>query len=148
MKFKLVTIFVLFLLITFNLYSINNKFDLYTQSKVQLSSLKGDINYLGRLSLWRLLVQNNDWDNAATLESELNYNQVENYKLSYQPKQLHNKLSQLKSQGLKTVDDYIQLAKIQSLLGQSLQVVDSIQKAHKIDPIRSDIERLFYQIKY
>jgi hypothetical protein len=92
------------------------------------------------------LVQNNDWDNATTLESKLNTTQVENYKLSYQPQQLQIKLSQLNDQEIKTADDYLKLAQIQSILGLSSQAVESIKKAHQLDPIRSDIDRLFYQI--
>lgn len=146
MKFKLSIIFILFSLVTINLYSLKTNPDLYTQSKIQLSNLKGSTNYLGRLNFWSLLVQNNDWDNAATLESKINPTQVENFKLSYQPQQLQNKLSQLNNQELKTADDYLQLAKIQSFLGQSSQSIESIKKAHQLDPIRSDIDRLFYQI--
>lgn len=146
MKFKLSIIIILFLLVTLNFYSLNTNSDPYTQSKIQLSSLKGSTNYVGRLNFWRLLVQNNDWDNAATLESKLNPNQVENYKLSYQPQQLLAKLSQLTNQEIKNADDYVQLAKVQSLLGQSSQAIESIKKAHQLDPIRSDIDRLFYQI--
>ena len=146
MKVKVSIIIILFLLITLNFYSLNTNSDPYTQSKIQLSSLKGSTNYVGRLNFWRLLVQNNDWDNAATLESKLNPTQVEDYKLSYQPQQLQAKLSQLNNLEIKTADDYIQLAKIQSLLGQSSQAIESIKKAHQLDPIRSDIDRLFYQI--
>ena len=146
MKVKVSIIIILFLLITLNFYSLNTNSDPYTQSKIQLSSLKGSTNYVGRLNFWRLLVQNNDWDNAATLESKLNPNQVENYKLSYQPQQLLVKLSQLTNLETKNADDYVQLAKVQSLLGQSSQAIESIKKAHQLDPIRSDIDRLFYQI--
>ena len=101
---------------------------------------------MGRLHLWRLLVQNNDWDNAATLESKLNPNQVKDYKLSYQPQLLLDKLILLSGLDNKTADDYLQLAKIQSILGYSSQAIDSVKKAHQLDPIRSDIERLYYQV--
>lgn len=120
--------------------------DIYTVSKTQLSSLKGSTSYLGRLNLWRLLVQNNDWDNAALLESELNQDQVKDYKLSYQPQLLLDKLISLSVIENKTADDYLQLAKIQTILGYSAQAIDSIKKAHLIDPIRSDIEKIYYQI--
>jgi len=146
MKFKLFIIFLLFVFINFNIYSNNSGFDSYTQSKIQLSSLKGSTSYSGRLKLWQLLVQNNDWNNAATLESKLNQNQVENYKYFYQPQQLQNRMTKINNQKDKTADDYLQLAKIQSILGLSSQVTESIKKAHQLDPIRSDVDRLFYQI--
>jgi hypothetical protein len=146
MKFKLIILVILLSLISINVYFSHKFPDTYTQLKIQLSSLKGSTNYLGRLNFWRLLVQNNDWDNAASLESKINPTQVENYKLSYQPQQLQTKLSQLNNQKIKTADDYLKLAQIQSLLGQSSQAIESIKKAHQLDPIRSDIDRLFYQI--
>ena len=146
MKFKLSIILILFSLIILNIYSLQTTPDLYTRFKIQLSSLKGSTNYLGRLGLWQLLVQNNDWDNAITLESKLNTTQVEKYKLAYLPQQLQTKLSQLNNQEIKTADDYLQLAQIQSILGMSSPAIESIKKAHQLDPIRSDIDRLFYQI--
>ncbi len=146
MKFKLSIIFILFFIVVLNLYSLYTNPDLYTRFKIQLSSLKGSTNYLGRLGLWQLLVQNNDWDNATTLESKLNSFQVEKYKLAYLPQQLQIKLSQFNNQEIKTADDYLQLAKIQSILGMSPEAIESIKKAHQLDPIRSDIDRLFYQI--
>ncbi len=146
MKYKLIIIVILLFLISVNLYSLRRTPDLYTRFKIQLSSLSGSTNYLGRLGLWQLLVQNNDWDNAATLESKLNRDQVERYKLAYLPQQLQIRLSQLNDQEIKTADDYLKLAQIQSILGMSSQAIESIKKAHQLDPIRSDIDRLFYQI--
>lgn len=146
MKNKIIILVTLLLLIIFNLYVSLKHPDIYTVSKSELSSLKGSTSYLGRLHLWRLLVQNNDWDNATTLESKLNPDQVKDYKLSYQPQLLLDKLILLSGLDNKTADDYLQLAKIQSILGYSSQAIDSVKKAHQLDPIRSDIERLFYQV--
>jgi len=145
-KTKIIVLIILCLFTVTNLYISLKNPDIYTTSKIQLSSLRGSKNYLGRLNFWRLLVQNNDWENAATLESNLNPDQVKNYKLSYQPQQLQEKLNLLTSYEVKTADDYLQIAKIQSILGNSNQAIDSIKKAHQLDPIRSDIDRLFYQI--
>lgn len=146
MKFKQLIILLLLSLISLNFYFSQKHPDKYTQAKANLSSLVGSTSYLGRLDFWHLLVQNGDWDNAATLESKLNPNQVKDYKLSYQPQLLLDKLILLSGLDNKTADDYLQLAKIQSILGYSSQAVESIKKAHQLDPIRSDIDRLFYQI--
>lgn len=146
MKFKIFIIFLFLTFIALNIYSIKFRLDPYTQSKIQLSKLKGSTSYLGRLKLWQLLVQNNDWNNAATLELGLNPKQVKDYKLLYLPENIQNKLSLLTNQETKTANDYLELAQIQSVLGMSSQAIDSIKKAHQLDPIRSDIDRLFYQI--
>ncbi len=145
-KNKIIILVTLLLLIIANLYVSLKHPDIYTVSKTQLSSLKGSTSYLGRLNLWRLLVQSNDWDSAALLESKLNSDQVKDYKLSHQPQLLLDKLILLSSQDNKTADDYLKLAQIQSILGMSSQAIESIKKAHQLDPIRSDIDRLFYQI--
>ena len=145
-KNKIIILVTLLLIIITNLYISLKHPDIYTVSKSELSSLKGSTSYLGRLHLWRLLVQNNDWDNATTLESKLNPDQVKDYKLSYQPQLLLDKLILLSGLDNKNSDDYLQLAKIQSILGYSSQAIDSVKKAHQLDPIRSDIERLYYQV--
>jgi cell shape-determining protein MreC len=147
MKIKLPIILILTLLIAFNFYSSYTSPDKYTQSKINFSSFIGSTSYLGRLVFWRLLVQNGDWDNAASLEKKLNQNQVADYKLNHQPEQLKKKITQSEINDQKNADDYIELARNQSLLGLNQQAIDSIKKAHQLDPIRSDIDKLFYSTK-
>ena len=146
MKFKLPIILLLLCLISINFYFSQKKPDKYTQSKTNLSSLVGSTSYLGRLDFWHLLVQNGDWVNAATLENKLNPDQVITYKLNHQPQELQKKIDQLDINNQKTADDYIELAKSQSLLGENNQAIESIKKAHQLDPVRPDVDRLFYQI--
>ena len=146
MKLKLPIIIILALIIGFNLYYSQKYPDKYTQSKSKLSSLVGSTSYLGRLDFWHLLVQNGDWSNAATLESKLNSDQVASYKLSYLPQEIQKRIDNLDINNQKTADDYIELSKSQSLLGLSDQAIDSIKKAHQLDPVRTDVDRLFYSI--
>ena len=146
MKSKLFIIIILLFLISFNFYFSQKHPDKYTQAKINFSSLVGSTSYLGRLDFWHLLVQNGDWSNAATLENKLNSDQVITYKLNHQPQELQKKIDQLNINDQKTADDYIQLAQAQSLLGQNYQAIESIKKAHQLDPIRPDIDRLFYLV--
>jgi hypothetical protein len=146
MKLKLPIILFLLSLISLNFYFFQKKPDKYTQAKSNLSSFVGSTSYLGRLDFWHLLVQNGDWSNAATLENKLNPDQVITYKLNHQPQELQKKIDQLDINNQKTADDYIELAKSQSLLGENDQAIDSIKKAHQLDPVRPDVDRLFYQI--
>ncbi len=146
MKLKLPIILILTLLIGLNFYFSQKSPDKYTQAKIKFSSLIGSTSYLGRLDFWRLLVQNGDWNNAIILEDKLNQNQVADYKLNHQPQELQKKIAQAETNNQKNADDYIQLAKNQSLLGLNQQAVDSIKKAHQLDPIRSDIDKLFYLV--
>ena len=135
------------ILIGINFYFSQTFPDKYTQAKINFSSLVGSTSYLGRLDFWHLLVQNNDWQNASLLESGLNQEQVIDYKLAHQPQELQKKIDQIETTSNKTADDYIKLAQAQTLLGLNSQAVESIKKAHQLDPIRSDIDRLFYSTK-
>ena len=146
MKSKILVILILISLLTTNFYFSQKNPDKYTQAKTNLSSLVGSTSYLGRLDFWHLLVQNGDWTNAATLENKLNPDQVITYKLNHQPQELQKKIDQLDINNQKTADDYIELAKSQSLLGENNQAIESIKKAHQLDPVRPDVDRLFYQI--
>ena len=147
MKSKIFVILLLLSLLSLNFYSSKIFPDKYTQSKTNLSNFIGSTSYLGRLDFWHLLVQNGDWSNAATIENKLNPEQVTTYKLNHQPQELQKKIDQLAINNQKTTDDYIELAKSQSLLGFNDQAIESIKKAHQLDPIRPDIDRLFYSTK-
>ena len=61
-------------------------------------------------------------------------------------KELLKKITQIEVDNQKTADEYGELAKSQSLLGLNNQAVESIKKAHQLDPVRPDVDRLFYQI--
>jgi len=146
MKFKLSIIIILSLFIGLNIYFSQKNPDKYTQAKINFSSLTGSTSYLGRLDFWHLLVQNGDWNNASFLEDKLNQNQITDYKLNHQPEQLQKKITQSEINDQKNADEYIKLARNQSLLGLNQQAVESIKKAHQLDPIRSDIDKLFYLV--
>lgn len=149
---KIKQIFCLFIIlfltatIGLNFFISFNHPDIFTQAKQQLFSLNQGDNYSGRLNLWRLLVQNNDWTNAAKLESKLNSSEISDYKFNYQPSELQKKVDNLNSKTDKSVEDYIELARIQLLLNQKQASLDSIQKARQLDPIRDDIDRLYYSL--
>jgi hypothetical protein len=146
MKLKLPIIIILLCIIAFNFYSFQKYPDKYTQAKINFSSFTGSTSYLGRIDFWHLLVQNGDWNNASFFENKLNQDQVADYKLNHQPEQIKKKINELEMNDEKTSDNYVQLAKNQSLLGQNQQAIDSIKKAHQLDLIRSDIDKLFYSI--
>ena len=146
MKSKLSIIIILSILIGLNFYISQSSPDKYTQAKIKYSSLIGSTSYLGRLDFWHLLVQNNDWENASLLEAGLNQDQVSSYKVAHQPQEIQKRITRLENNSDKNADDFIELAKSQTLLGLNDQAVNSIKKAHQLDLVRSDIDRLFYSI--
>jgi len=143
---KIIIIFILFFIIFLNFFVLNKNYDIFTQTKKQLFSLNKGDNYSGRLNLWRLLVQNNDWSNATKLESRLNDTEINDYKFKHQPSELQKKIDYLNQKNDKSIEEYIELARIQLLLGQKLESLESIKKARQLDPIRDDIDRLYYHL--
>jgi hypothetical protein len=133
-------------IIGLNFFVILTRSDIFTKAKKDLFSLNSGDSYSGRLNLWRLLVQNNDWVNAAKLEADLNQSEIGEYKFNYQPLELQKKAASLNLKTNKSVEDYIELARVQILLGQKQDSVESIKKARQIDPIRDDIDRLYYSL--
>ena len=146
LSIKIFIIFILISTISLNFFAINKFPDVFTQTKKQLFSLNTGESYIGRLNLWRLLVQNNDWVNAAKLESELNSSEISDYKFNYQPSELQKKADYLNSKATKSVEDYIELSRVQFLLNQKQNSLVSIQKARQLDPIRDDVNRLYYSL--
>ena len=144
--FKIFIIFILVFIISLNFFVLKNRPDIFTKAKQDLFSQNLGDSYSGRLNLWRLLVQNNDWINAAKLEPKLNQTEISDYKFNYQPSELQKKVDYLNSKTDKSVEDYIELSRVQLLLGQKQNSFESIKKARQLDPIRDDIGRLYYSL--
>jgi len=139
-------IFILISIISLNLFILIKNPDIFTKAKKELFSQSLGDSYSGRLNLWRLLVQNNDWVNAAKLENSLNETEISDYKFNYQPSELQKKIIFLNNKKDKSVEDYVELARNQLLLGQKQNSFESIKKARQLDPIRDDIDRLYYSL--
>ncbi len=146
LSIKIFIIFILILITSLNFFILNRRPDIFTKAKKDLFSQNLGDNYFGRLNLWRLLVQNNDWINAAKLESRLNETEINDYKFKYQPSELQKKIDFINNKTNKSVEDYVELARIQLLLGQKQNSFESIKKARQLDPIRDDIGRLYYSL--
>jgi len=143
---KILVVLFLIFIISLNFFVLNKNPDIFTQTKKQLFSLNQGDSYSGRLNLWRLLVQNNDWINAAKLEQKLNASEISDYKFNYQPSELQKKVDYLNSKSNKSTEDYIELSRVQFLLNQKQDSLASIQKARQLDPTRDDIDRLYYSL--
>lgn len=66
--------------------------------------------------------------------------------LKFSPSQSQKNLNQLLLKENKSVEDWLELAKIQSSLGQRQEALKSILEAKKMDPVRNDIEKLYFSI--
>lgn len=144
MKLKLSIILILLAFISINVYFSKTKPDPLTKLKLQYSSLDGSSKFLGQLNLWYWFANQNDWSNAVKFESNLD--QINLFKSNNQPQQLAQKITELQNKENKDAQDYLLLAKIQSSFGLNQEAVQSVIKAHQIDPIRPDLDQLFYSV--
>ena len=139
---KIGILLLLLSLLSLNVYSSLQKKDFLTEYKKQFFSLDGQSQFIGQLNLWSFFAIRDNWQQAALFESDLQ--QIEDFKKNNQPDQLYQLHNELQLKANKDAQDYLQLAKIQSTLGLKTQALDSIKKAHQLDPIRSDLDKLFY----
>jgi len=146
LSIKISIIFILVFVISLNFFVLKTRPDIFTKAKKDLFSQNQGDSYSGRLNLWRLLVQDNDWLNAAKLEPELNQSEIGDYKFNYQPSEIQKKIDYLNNKKDKLVEDYIELSRLQLLLGQKQSSLDSIKKARQLDPVRDDVDRLYYSL--
>lgn len=118
---------------------------LFTYHRLQFSLSAGD-RYFGRLQLWYLYARSGDWNQAIALESGLDPADITLYKSANYPPELKKRLNSLTVKTNKTPDDWIELVKIQIYLNKLSEASSSITQGHTLDPIRSDLEKIYYQI--
>ena len=145
-KFKFYVIGVLVLLIIFNLYSVIYRPNPVLSYQIQMSSLSAGDRYFGRLSLWYYYAKRDDWTNAHLLENRLDQVDISDYKNTHDPSELKKYLNELEIKPNKTAEDWLELAKVQNILGKTGEAVNSVAKALSLDPLRDDISRIYYQI--
>lgn len=123
------------ILIFFSFFSYFNQ-DIFSLSK-------GD-NYYYKLRRWYFYVGNLNWQKASSLESELNLNDIAYYKSKYAPQSIIKRLDDLYRQNDFTIDDYLEIAKLEALMDNNKSAYSAIEKAYKLDPLRTDIEKIYF----
>jgi hypothetical protein len=141
----LLTVFVLSLLL-FNVYTLFQSPSPQTKAKVYAASLSKGDQYFGRLSLWYIFAKAGDWDNAAKLETGLDQSDIVTFKKTHQPSELKKYINNLEIKSDKTVEDWLELARVQSILGKDQDALESLTQAKKLDPVRDDISSLYYKL--
>jgi hypothetical protein len=101
--------------------------------------------YFSRLSLWYTLAAKNEWDRADKLEVNLDPADTITYKATHRPAELKKYINNLTLKPNKSVEDWLELARIQSILGKGDDAYTSISTAKSLDPIRDDIGQIYYQ---
>ncbi len=142
---KIIIVLSLVFTVGINIYQLLFHRDPFTSVKAQSSYLNLGEKYQGRLNFWYLMAENGDWSSAAKIENTLDSNDINNYKSAYEPQELQKKLTNLNGKPNKTPDDWVELARIQSMIGNIVDAKKSLTEAFKLDPVRDDIQKLYYQ---
>lgn len=100
--------------------------------------------YVAKLNKWYSLALNNKWDEAGKLEKSIDPADVKWFKDKYKAENLKKRLNQLTVKTNKNADDWMEVAQIQSGLGDKDAEKQAIKTAHEMDPIRADIEKVYF----
>ena len=105
---------------------------------------RGDA-YFSKLQNWYSLAKSNNWSAADQLEKQLDPADVVAYKLTHYPPELKKFVNNLAVKPNKSVEDWLELARVDSILGKDQDSLTAITQAKTLDPIRDDITQLYYQ---
>lgn len=100
--------------------------------------------YVARLNKWYELALDNKWSTATKLEKKLDQADLKWFKDKYKTENLKKQLNELTVKTNKSADDWIRIAKIQSGLNDKNAEKQAVKIAHELDPIRSDIEKVYF----
>lgn len=143
-KGVLLTLIILIIGINFHFLFVSQ--NPYAVAKKLIYSLSAGDRYFGRLSLWYLYVKDNRLADAAKLEPKLDPVDTIVFKIQYFPPEIKKRLNELSVKKDKTTEDLMEIAILQAKLNKHQDALTSVSRAHDLDPIRSDIEKLYYEL--
>jgi hypothetical protein len=143
---KIIVSLVLTLVLIFNLYSVISRPQLINTLKSGISHLSVGDNYYYRLRLWYLFAADNDWNAAKNVAAKLDPSDTEVYRLAHDPLELKKNLNSLVFKPNKSSQDWLELGRIQYIVGKTTDAKNSFTQAHQLDPVNSDISRFYFGI--
>lgn len=111
-----------------------------------LSRLSAGDRYFHRLQNWYSLAKKGDWDSAKKLEASIDSADIIVYKLVNDPSILKKYINNLVVKPNKSVEDWLEISRIQNILGKKTDAIQSLSQAQKLDPVRDDIGQIFYSL--
>lgn len=133
-------------LISFNAYNSIKKKDDLTILKSKVSSISRSKSYFALLNLWYSFARNQDWDNTQKLEVNIASADLLSYKRQYDPIFLQRRAQVISQKKDQTVEDWVELSKIFTVLNQPQNAKDALREARLLDPLRSDLEKIEFEI--
>ncbi|MFZ2152609.1 MAG: hypothetical protein WAV41_00945 [Microgenomates group bacterium] len=113
----------------------------------QKNNFSSGNRYYSTLQQWYSFAQTGDWVSADRLATRLDPADIAHYRSLYHPDELKKDINTLMLAPQKSVEDWIELARIQAILGKGSESLESLSRAHSLDLLRDDISRLYYQTK-
>jgi cytochrome c-type biogenesis protein CcmH/NrfG len=113
----------------------------------QKDSLSLGNRYYSSLQRWYALAFVGDWQSADALGATLDPLDTISYRRIHHPDELKKVINSLIVAPDKSVEDWMELARIQAILGKKDDSLASLSKAYELDPIRDDLTTLYYKTK-
>jgi hypothetical protein len=146
MKIKLPVLLFLSAILVINFYSFIYHPQLINTIKLGVSHLSVGDDYYYRLRLWYLFAAENDWYTAQKISQNLAPVDTINYRLAHDPTELKKNLNSLVFKPAKTAQDWLELGRVQYIIGKIDDAKTSFAQAHKLDPVNDDISRLYFEL--
>jgi len=106
---------------------------------------KGE-RYYQNLQKWYLLASKEEWEKAKKIENKLKKEDIENYTKENEAGELRKKLNVIMTQKNKSADDWMEIAVLFYHLGDKDKALEAIKSAHELDPIREDINKIYFTL--
>ena len=133
----------LFFTLIFNLY-----FFISPTTQDPPFTLSAGDRYYSRLNLWFTYAKNQDWSAADTIEPDLDPADISDYKSTHHVTDIKKTINQIIVKPAKTVEDWLELAKLQTKIGDKQSALESLTQARQLDPIRDDINQFYFQLSH
>jgi len=143
---KIIVALILSVILIVNFISVVYHPQLINTLKSGISSLSVGDNYYYRLRLWYLFAADNDWQTANKIGQSLDPLDTKNYRLAHDPAELKKNLNNLVFKTNKTAQDWLELGRVQYIVGKIDDAKTSFAQAHKLDPVNVDISRLYFEL--
>lgn len=118
----------------------------HIRARRYLYSFSQGNRYFGRLSLWYYFASHNQWAEAQKLEKWLYPADIQYYLSNHYPPNIQNEVNTLAAKEPKTVEDYIELARLEIRLVNPPKAIEYLAAARKLDPVRPDVEKMYREL--
>ena len=100
--------------------------------------------YYRRLQGWYLLANKGEWGRAKKIENKIKTHDIDNFIKKNKIEELKKRVNEITLKNEKNADDWMELAVILFRLNKNDKALEAIESAHRMDPIREDISKIYF----